>query len=248
MEGPLVLIRAAESEFIRDFRSVKRHVAVVEGAPEAVVHHEVQDGARREAHPAPPAHLRQAERGVGHALLAAGDADLRASELDHLAGEVDRLDPGGADLVDGDAGDRFGKTRQDGGLTTGDLAGPGGDDLPHEDIIHIGRFDLPVRPAEDLLDGQGAEFRRGKSLERPAEAAVRRPAGLDEDDFPEVRRMPFFPTRRRKIGFPTAVFHHGGAGIFIRERRFQFLGDLSHAYSPIVSTNSISRGTLYEER
>ena len=87
-------------------------------------------------------------------------------------------------LLIGDAGDRFGKTCQDGGLTTGNLAGPGGDDLPHEDVIHIGRFDLPVRPAEDFLDGQGAEFRGGKSLERSAEAAIGCSAGLDQDDFP----------------------------------------------------------------
>ena len=155
-------------------------------------------GSGGEAHPGAPAHLRQAEGGVGHALLAAGDADLRPAELDHLDGEVDRLDPRGADLVDGDAGDRFGKTRQDRGLAAGDLAASGGDDLPHEDVVHIGRLDLPVRPAEDLLDGQGAEFRGGESLERPAEAAVGRPAGLDEDDFPELRGGLFLPAQPRK--------------------------------------------------
>ncbi len=150
-------------------------------------------------------------------------------------GEIDRLDPGGADLVDGDAGDRFGKTRQDRGLAAGDLAGPGGDDLSHEDVIHIGRLDLPVRPAEDLLDGQGAEFRGGESLERPAEAAVGRPAGLDEDDLPEVPGGLFLPARRGKIGFPLAVFRHAGVRIFLRKLLFQFLGHLFHVYSPIVS-------------
>ena len=51
----------------------------------------------------------------------------------------------------------------------------------------------------------------GKSLQRPAEAAVGGPAGLDEDDFPEVRGRFFLPARRRKIGFPLTVFRHVGS-------------------------------------
>ncbi len=244
MEGPFVLVRPAETELIRHLRAVERHVAVVKGAPEAVVDHQVQNGAGREAHPASPAHLRQAEGGVGHALLAAGDADVGPAELDHLDGQIDRLDPGGADLVHGDAGHRFGKPRQDRRLAAGDLAASGGDDLPHEDVVHVGRPDLAVRPAEHLLDRQGAEFRGGESLERPAEAAVGCPAGLDEDDFPEARCGLFLPARRGEIGFPPAESRDGKAGVFLRHLLFQFLGYLFHAYSPISVTNSISRGTL----
>ena len=194
MESPFVLLRSAEAEFVGDFRTMQGHMSVVEGAPETVVDHQVDGRLGRQADLGAPAHLRQTERGVGHALLTAGDADLRPAELNHLHREVDCLDSRGTDLVDGDARDRFGKTRQDGGLATGDLAGSGGDDLPHEDIVHIGRLDLPLRPAEDLLDGQGAEFLGGKSLERPAEPAIGGSAGLNQDDFPELGGRFFLPT------------------------------------------------------
>ena len=244
MERPLVLLRAAETEFVRHLRAVERHVAVVEGAPEAVVDHQVHGRARGEAHLGAPAHLRQAEGGVGHALLAAGDADLRPAELDHLDREIDRLDPGGADLVHGDAGDRFGKTRQDRRLAAGDLAAPGGDDLPHEDVVHIGRLDLPVRPAEDLLDGQGAEFRGGESLERPAEAAVGRPAGLDEDDLPKLRGRFLLPGHRaEKSGFRWP-YSATGAFAYLSQASDPVSGVSFPFYSPILSPNSISRGTL----
>ena len=39
MEGPFVLVRPAETELVRHLRAVEGHVAVVEGAPEAVVDH-----------------------------------------------------------------------------------------------------------------------------------------------------------------------------------------------------------------
>ena len=248
MERPFVLVGAAEAEFVRHFRAVKGHVAVVEGAPEAVVYHQVEDRARGETHPASPAHLGQAERGVGHALLAAGDADVGPAKLDHLAGEIDRLDPGGADFVYRDAGDCLGEPCQDRRLTARNLAAPGGDDLPHEDVVHVARFHLAVCPAENLLNRQGAELGSRESFQRPAEAAVGGPAGFDEDDFPKIRCMLFLPVRSRKIGFSLAKSRHGKFSVFLRQLAIQFLRNLFHAYSPSFVTNSISRGTLYEER
>ena len=158
--------------------------------------------------------------------------------------EIDRLDARGADLVHGDAGHRFGKPRQDRRLAAGNLAAPGGHDLSHEDVVHIGGLDLPLRPAEDLLDGQGAEFRGGEALERPAEAAVGRPAGLDDNDLPKFQRGLFPASRCGDVGFPPAVCRNGGLGVYLCKRLIQLLGYLFHGYSSILSTNSISRGTL----
>ena len=174
-------------------------------------------GRRGEAHPGAPAHLGQAEGGVGHALLAAGDADLRPAELDHLESEIDRLDPRGADLVHGNAGDRLGKAGQDRGLAAGDLAAPRGHDLPHEDVVHIGGLDLAARSAEDLLDGQGAEFRGGEALERPAEAAVGRPAGLDDHNLPKSRCGLLPAAGRSVVGFPLAVSRNGRRSVYLRQ-------------------------------
>ena len=196
MERPFVLLFAVESELVRHLGAVQRHVAVVERAPEAVVDHQIHGGAGRETHPGPPAHLRQAERGVGHAFLAAGDADVGPAELDHLNGQIHRLDPRGADLVHGDAGDRFRKTCQDRCLAAGDLAAPGGDDLPHEHIVHIPGFDLALRPPEHLPDGQRAELSGAESLQCAAEAAIGGPAGRDDHDLPKAGRTPLSAARR----------------------------------------------------
>ena len=45
-----------------------------------------------------------------------------------------------------------------------------------EDVVHVGRPDLAVCPAEHLFNREGAELRGGESLERPAEAGRVMPA------------------------------------------------------------------------
>ena len=231
LEGPLVLILAGEPELVGRLGAVDRHVPVVEGIPQAVVDHEVHHAAVREAHPVAPAHVGKRVGAVRHALLAAGDDDLRTARHDHLPGQVDRLDARGADLVDRDGGDGFRKPRQQRRLAAGHLPAARRDDLSHEDVIHILALDLAARPAQALLDGQRAQLRGVESLQRAAENAVRRPAGLDADHLAEVLvGILHFPAHARCGCRSLAELCDGGAFVIFGSRLVQLLRYLFHLF------------------
>ena len=65
-------------------------------------------------------------RGLGHALLAAGNDDLRVARRDLLGGERHRAQARAAELVDAEGGALDRDARDDGGLAGGVLAGAGG--------------------------------------------------------------------------------------------------------------------------
>lgn len=67
--------------------------------------------------------------GVGHGLGAAGNDDVGVAGDDRLGTENDGLQSGGADLVDGCAGDGFGEATADGALAGWGLAEAGWEDI-----------------------------------------------------------------------------------------------------------------------
>ena len=73
-----------------------------------------------------------------HRLHAAGDDDLGVARLDHLVGEVDRVDAREAHLVDASSRARvIGMPAFDRGLARGDLALAGLEHLAHEHVVDL---------------------------------------------------------------------------------------------------------------
>src|SRR5690606_375217 len=97
-QGVGVLLLAADLIALGEILRSYAHVIVVEGVPQAVVHHAVDQLAV--AHALAGTGVRQQMGGQAHGLLAAGDHDLRIAAADGLRSKMDRLESGAADLVD----------------------------------------------------------------------------------------------------------------------------------------------------
>jgi len=127
--------------------------SAVEGAPQAVLDDRVGQLGVAVAESAARAH-RQV-RGVRHALHAAGDHDVGLAGLDHLVGEVDRVQAREAHLVDVHGRD----VHRDAGLRRGlagrHLALAGHQHLAHYHVLNF--FRLHPGALECGLDGETAE-------------------------------------------------------------------------------------------
>ena len=124
------------------------------------------------------ARLRQQVGRVGHRLHAAGDHDLDLTGADQLVGHRDRVQAREADLVDGDRRQVQRQARGHAGGAGGVLAGPGQDDLAHDQVVDLLRRDAGL--VECTLDGVAAELRGGQGLEA-SEQASDRGAGPGDD-------------------------------------------------------------------
>lgn len=74
---------------------------------------------------------------AGHRFLPAGDDDVEFAGADELVSEGDGVDAGQAHFVDAQGGDVHGDAGGDGGLAGGHLAGAGGEDLSHDDVVDL---------------------------------------------------------------------------------------------------------------
>ena len=248
LESPLILVLAGESELVGRLGAVDGHVPVIEGIPQAVVDHEVHHPAVRQAHPVAPTHVGQRVGAVRHALLASGDDDLRPARHDHLPGQVDRLDARGADLVDGDGGDRFGKPRQQSRLAARDLPAARRNDLSHEDVIDVFGLYLACDPAHALLDGQRAQLRGVEALQRAAEDAVGRPAGLYADHLAKVLvGILHFPAHARCGCRSLTELRNGCAFVVFGSRLVQLLRYLFHLFLLFSCEGSRQAITLFRK-
>ena len=100
-DGELVLILARDLPLSRDVLGRVAHVIAVEGVPQAVLDHRVDE--LDVAHLGAVAQVRGVRR-LAHALLAAGDDDLGRAGQDLLGAERDRAQARAAHLVDRKAG------------------------------------------------------------------------------------------------------------------------------------------------
>ena len=129
------------------------HQAGIEGAPQPVTDDRVLELGVAVAEPAARP-LRQV-RGVGHRLHAAGHDDVGVAGLDHLIGEVDRVQTRQADLVDVDRRHVHRNPGLDGGLAGRHLALPGHQHLAHDDVVDL--LGRDTGPFQGLGDGEPAE-------------------------------------------------------------------------------------------
>ncbi len=109
---------------------------IIEGIPEAVADHRVDQ--LRMAHAQPGAGLGQHVGRQAHVFLTASDDHFGVAAANRLRRQVQRLETGAADLVQRERWHRVGKARLDRSLARGVLAGAGGEDLPEDDFIDFG--------------------------------------------------------------------------------------------------------------
>ena len=169
----LVLVLAADLVGDRHALGVGAHVALLDGAPQRVVHGRVDD--RPVAKAIAEAGLGQEIRRAVHALHAAGDDHVGVTGPDLGGAEHDRLEARAADLVDRRRARRHRQPAEEGRLAGGRLAGAGLDDLAHEDLVDRG----PVRQAAALdrrPDGDPTELDRRDS--RPSRHRTCRSASV----------------------------------------------------------------------
>ena len=203
----VVLRGAADVVVLGDDLARVAHVALLEGAPQAVVDHRVDDLAV--AHPQAVAHARQQVRTVAHRLHPAGHGDVDVADADRLIGDHHGLEPGAAHLVDGQRGDVIRQSAVERGLARRILAQPGADDVAHDAFVDDLRVD--ARAADGFGDRQRAELRRGEALERAEELARRRSDGGHDHGFTHSRaqasglrtRAGRFPVRQTSMRSTT---------------------------------------------
>ena len=149
-----------------DLFGEQAHGLVGEDVVEAVVGHVVAEGdvAVFEAFAAFFEHVGCA----GHRFLPAGDDDVEFSGADELVGEGDGVDAGEAHFVDAQGGDVHGDAGGDGGLAGGHLAGAGGEDLSHDDVVDVFGGDSGL--VEGAFDGDAAEVGPGEVFQRSEES------------------------------------------------------------------------------
>ena len=167
----VVQLFPGDAPHVADVLSGGAHVIVVEGVPQAVLDHGVNQalGAHGNVHLLAVAQIGQGVGSSGHVLHAAGYHDVRVAAGDGTAGLDDGLHAGAADHADGVGGHGQGHAGLDGGLAGGVLAQAGGQDVAHHDLIHTLRGNAGA--AQGLADDDGAQLHGRGALQRSAEGA-----------------------------------------------------------------------------
>jgi hypothetical protein len=141
------------------------------------MHHGIDEPAV--ADPVTGASAGQQIRGLGHGLHAAGNHDVGVAGVDHQVGEVDGIESGQADLVDGRCSHTHWDPGEVGGLAGSDLPSAGLDDLAHKDVVDLVRSH--PGPLEGGGDGEATQLSGGKATERARQLADRGAGSCDDD-------------------------------------------------------------------
>ena len=154
------------------------HVVAVEGIPQSVLDHGVDE--------LDPAHLDAAAqvlrmRGHAHGFLAAGDDDFGIAVEQRLVAQRHGAQAGAAELIDAPGRAFHRDAGGDRGLAGRVLALRRGQDLAHDDLGNTAR--LNAAALERRLDGNGAEIVGRHGGERTVETSDRGAGGADDDDI-----------------------------------------------------------------
>src|SRR6266542_463765 len=176
-ERPLVLVLSRDPELARDERRLLDHVTLVEGRREPVVRHQVDQ--RPVAEPIAEAGLLEDVGRVRHRLHSACDDHVVVAGPDHLVGDLDRANRGGADLVDRVGAELDRQSSPDRRLPRRRLAGAALEHLAHDGVLDVLVGDPGA--VERRPDHERAELGRLVARKRAAELPERG-ANCAEDD------------------------------------------------------------------
>ena len=174
-----VQLLTGDAPHVADVLGGGAHVIVVEGVPQTVADHGVDD--LLVTHAGAPALLGQGIGSGGHVLHAAGHHDVGVAGEDGAAGLDDGLHTGAADHAHGVGGGGQGHAGLHSGLTGGVLTQGGGEDAAEHDLVHV--LGGHVGPLQGLLDDQSAQLYGGSILQRAAIGADGSAAAVNNINF-----------------------------------------------------------------
>ena len=165
--GEGVLLLTADAVLVHQVLGGDAHVVVVEGVPQAVLDHGIDQLAV--AHALAGTGRRHHVGGLAHVLHAAGDDDVGVAAADRLGAQVQGLEAGAADLVQGHG--RYGMRQAglDRGLAGGVLPGTGGQHVAEDHFIHFAAVEAAL--LQQALDHGGAQLDGGNAGQGALEAA-----------------------------------------------------------------------------
>src|SRR5215470_9172451 len=178
LDRELVLLGAGDLPLPRDVLGGVAHVVAVEGIPQAVLDHGVDQ--LEAAHLDAAAQILRV-RGHAHGFLAAGHHDVRIAVKQRLITQRHGAQTGTAKLVDAPGRALHRNAGRDRGLAGRVLALRRGQDLTHDDFGDPCGLDSAA--LERGLDGDGTEVVGRGGRECAVEAANRGAGGADDDDI-----------------------------------------------------------------
>ncbi len=165
--GVLVLRLTTNGVLRCDEFSSCTHVALFEGAPQAVGHHRVEQFLV--PHPKPITGSAKKVGGVTHRLHAARHRNLDITNGDTLRCQHDGLETRTAHLVDGERGDMVAEPAAESRLPRRRLTETGPDDIAHDALVNARWVDSG--PSHGLADHERTQVRGGQRLEAAKEFA-----------------------------------------------------------------------------
>jgi hypothetical protein len=165
--GEPVLVAALDAARPGGELGVVPHMAVFEGAPQAVEQHRVFEARFPDfqslARPA------QQVRRLRHVLHAAGNDNPCVAETHGLRRQHDGFQSRSTHLVDRQRRDGGGEARLEGRLTGWGLPRPGRKNHPHDDFIYVTQMQSGAK--ERRANGDRSQLRRRNAFQRPQKPA-----------------------------------------------------------------------------
>jgi hypothetical protein len=177
-DSEFVLLRARDLELPGDVLGGVAHVVAVEGIPQAILDHGIDEIHR--SHLDATAQILRVRRHA-HGFLTAGDDNFGIAIEQRLVAQCHRAQARTAQLIDAPGWAFHRDTGRDRGLTGRVLALRRGQDLTHDHLGNTAR--LNARALQRSLDGDGAEIVGRRGGERTIETSDRGAGGADDDDI-----------------------------------------------------------------
>ncbi|MNX92628.1 hypothetical protein D3C86_1247780 [compost metagenome] len=177
--GERVLLLAAQAVLLGQVLGGDAHVVIVERIPQAIADHGVDD--LRVTHAQAGTGAGHDVIGQAHVFLATGDDHVSVAATNRLSAQVQGLEAGAADLVQGHRRHSKRQAGLDRSLARRVLPGAGGQHLTHDHFIDFSRVEAGL--CQQLTDHRSAQVDGRNIGQGTLETADRGARGGNNDDF-----------------------------------------------------------------